>query len=142
MMSNFSCFDGFYFVFTWYRFKKKFMPPVLCSISKIWTPRLAEFDIFMRPSTRGPYFRYGTQWVTQSYNIVAQCVDPICEMTFCNFILQYLYLEASLQICCKNNSFIFQLYWTCPYTKVLIIMIESRHSMFYLHFIPSLKIHR
>ena len=30
--SNFSCFGGFYFVFALYRFKKKFMSPILCSI--------------------------------------------------------------------------------------------------------------
>ena len=35
--SNLSCFGGFYFVFTLYRFKKKLMSPILCSISKIWT---------------------------------------------------------------------------------------------------------
>ena len=37
MKSKFSCFDGFYFVFILYRFKKKFMSPVLCSLSQIGT---------------------------------------------------------------------------------------------------------
>ena len=37
MTSYFPCFGSFYFVFTLYRFKKKFMSPILCSISKIWT---------------------------------------------------------------------------------------------------------
>ena len=36
MTSNLSCFGSFYFVFTLFRFKKRFMSPILCSISKIW----------------------------------------------------------------------------------------------------------
>ena len=74
--------NGLYFVIALHRFRNKFMSPVLCSISKFmnlgltfawnYQTRHISFEISMRQSTIGSYFRYGTQRVTQSYNVAKE----------------------------------------------------------------------